>query len=63
MPYARCSSSFQAAPIPRTARPAETTSRVVTCLARTEGWRYVTPVTRVPRDTLEVRAASADSNE
>ena len=58
-PSASCSTSNQAAPIPRNARPDDTTSRVVTILARMAGFRYVTPVTSVPSLTRFVRAASA----
>ena len=45
--------------MPRNARPAETTSRAVTILARIAGFRYVTPVTSVPSFTALVRAAMA----
>ena len=45
-PSPRCSRSYQAAPIPSSARPPDSTSRVVTILASRPGWRYVTPVTR-----------------
>jgi hypothetical protein len=45
--------------MPRNARPEEITSRVVTILARIAGFRYVTPVTRVPSLTFFVRAARA----
>ena len=54
-----CSSSFQAAPIPKMARPPDSTSSVVTCFASIAGFRYVTPVTSVPRRTVEVSRASA----
>ena len=60
-PRPSCSTSYQAAPMPRMARPALMTSRVVTILARCAGLRYVTPVTMVPSLTLEVSAASAPS--
>ena len=56
-PRPRDSSSFQAAPIPSMARPAERTSRVVTALASRPGWRYTTPVTRVSSLTRAVCAA------
>ena len=46
-PYARCSESFHAAPMPRIARPREITSSVVTIFASIAGLRYVTPVTSV----------------
>src|SRR6266567_574176 len=58
-PYPACSSLFQAAPMPRIARPFETTSSVVTIFARSAGLRYVTPVTSVPSFTLVVRTAMA----
>ena len=45
-PRPRCSRSYHAAPMPSSARPPDTTSSVVTVLARSPGWRYVTPVTR-----------------
>ncbi len=61
-PRALCSTSYQAAPMPRNARPLEITSRVVTILARSAGLRYVTPVTSVPSLTFVVRAARAPSS-
>ncbi len=61
-PYASASAWFQAAPMPRTARPDETTSSVVTTLARNAGFRYTTPVTMAPSEIREVRAATPDSS-
>ena len=43
--------------MPSHARPPDSTSSVVTVLARTPGWRYVTPVTRVPSWMRSVFAA------
>lgn len=60
-PYPPCSSSFQAAPMPRIARPADMTSRVVTILASIAGLRYVTPVTSTPSLAVDVRAARPPS--
>ena len=63
IPNERCSSSNQPAPMPSCARPADTMSSVVTVFASTAGLRYVLPVTRAPRRTLEVSRARADSSE
>ena len=59
---ASCSSSNHAAPMPSSARPFEMTSSAVTAFASSAGLRYVTPVTRVPRRAVCVRAASAPSS-
>src|SRR6202022_2619802 len=40
MPRPFDSRSYQPAPMPRQARPSESTSRVVTCLTSTPGWRW-----------------------
>jgi hypothetical protein len=61
-PYARDSVSFHAAPMPSIALPDETTSSVVTTLARNAGLRYVTPVTIVPRRICDVLAATPPSS-
>lgn len=39
IPRSRASASFQPAPMPSQARPPDSTSRAVTVLARTPGWR------------------------
>jgi hypothetical protein len=61
-PYSLASFSFQAAPIPKMARPPEITSSVVTILARSDGLRYVTPETNAPSLTRDVPGATAPSN-
>ena len=58
-PYPACSSSFQAAPSPRIARPLDTTSKVVTIFTSRAGLRYVTPVTRALRRMVLVLWESA----
>ena len=57
MPSPRDSSSFQAAPMPSQARPPDSTSSVVTILARTPGLRYTVPVTSVRSLARDVQAA------
>ena len=57
MPSPRDSSSFHAAPMPSQARPPESTSSVVTIFARTPGYRYTAPVTRVSSLARDVQAA------
>jgi hypothetical protein len=44
--------------MPSRARPPESTSRVVTILASSPGWRYMTPVTSAPRVSRSVLAAT-----
>jgi len=53
----------QPAPMPSCARPPDTMSSVVTVFASTAGLRYVLPVTRPLRRTVDVSLASADSSE
>ena len=62
IPYWLCSSSYQAAPIPRFIRPCDTWSIVVAMLASTAGCRYVTPVTMIPHCSRVVCAAIAASS-
>ena len=60
-PQARCSASYQPAPIPSSTRPPETWSTVTTLLASTAAWRNVTGETSVPSRSRSVRAARAAS--
>ena len=59
IPYALCSAAFQAAPMPRIARPFEMWSSVVAMFASTAGFRCVMPETRHPTRTFCVIAAYA----
>ena len=43
--------------MPSRARPPESTSSVVTILASSPGWRYITPVTSTPSFIRSVSAA------
>src|SRR5688572_5309365 len=61
MPRLTCSSSNQAAPSESSRRPWDAWSTVMACAAKTDGLRYVTPVTSNPsrmRDVAPARAAS-----
>src|SRR5207247_1665448 len=61
MPYAWCSFSCHAAPMPQMSRPPEMMSTCAAILATTAGWRYVLPETIVPmrrRGTIALSAAS-----
>src|ERR1043166_8529054 len=60
IPYAKDSSSFQAAPIPINSLPLLSTSKVAATFAKTDGYLYITPVTSVPSFIFEVTPASAD---
>ena len=44
--------------MPSLARPPDSTSRVVTILASSPGWRYITPVTSSPSLIRSVLAAT-----
>jgi len=57
-PSARCSRSYQEAPMPSRPRPPETTSSVVTIFASSPGCRYITPVTSTPSVMRRVKAAT-----
>ena len=61
MPWAVCSGSIQAPPMPRIALPLLMWSMVVTVLATRPGLRNVLAPTSRPRRTLEVTFAHAAS--
>ncbi len=57
MPKARCSASYQPAPIPSSTRPPDIWSTCATCSASTPGSRKVAAVISVPSRIREVSRA------